>query len=496
MIYRHCWVILLFVSSISYAQNQNEIRAVNNYISFMNESIHGMLIAHRLFETYNQTINQYVDLPDYQLNNYSNADLPDDIFEDPEDWFFEEGINPYNWFERAKRQGQFIGDKRVFLDEKCSQILNILKRTNQKRITIANLLEKSDLRKIENLSKVYTELEEIVAIYDRFYLLYSEINQFIDSQFLSTKVNNSYPKALSDFYSEAKALIHQTRKDQSIRKTDIDAISKKMKSLEVIKIDGKDTDRKQIMTNVSRLYRVFNDYLNDKDVPKQYELYGNHYHYHNVTMLNLTNRYGNGFVSKYNRVAQEKGWIKEMEIPHFYKVIYPKKLDKEELATLDSDQLIEILDKDPPEIKSAPSPIINDDVPITEEIEAPKKEEENIAPIDYNRGIVVHSEVIYVTSDSFDLELYDHLIKDGDRVSIKVNDEWKFKNISLEKEPKVLTIHIKPGQQNFILVHADNTGYQPPNTIAIAYTVNGEKKVINLQTDLENSQMVEIKYGG
>ncbi|MDG2448164.1 MAG: hypothetical protein P8M34_00950, partial [Saprospiraceae bacterium] len=95
-------IMFLFVFGLQaiYAQDKNEVRAVNNYVTFVNESIHGLLIAHRLFEIYNQTVNKYVDLPDYQLNNYSNADLPEDIFRDPEGWFYEES-NPYLLYEAA-----------------------------------------------------------------------------------------------------------------------------------------------------------------------------------------------------------------------------------------------------------------------------------------------------------------------------------------------------------------------------------------------------------
>ena len=111
-----------------------------------------------------------------------------------------------------------------------------------------------------------------------------------------------------------------------------------------------------------------------------------------------------------------------------------------------------------------------------------------------NRNIIVHRERIVIDSLSFDLELYDHLIKDGDRVSININGVWKFRNISLEKTPQIITINIVPGQKNFILIHADNTGYRPPNTVAIAYMNKGERKEINLESDLENSQVVEILY--
>ena len=76
------------------------IQALNNYASFVNESIHGMVIVHRLLENYNQELNKYVDLEGYQINNFGNSDLPRNIFEDPDDWFY--AISPLDWYEIAK----------------------------------------------------------------------------------------------------------------------------------------------------------------------------------------------------------------------------------------------------------------------------------------------------------------------------------------------------------------------------------------------------------
>jgi len=468
-----------------------------------------MLIAQRLFDEYNQTINRYVDLPDYQLNNYSNADLPSDIFEDPEGLFYMDKKNPYLWYRQAERENQFITKNKQNFSDKSKSMGKLLEAVNRKRISIGELLENTDLTTSSNLQKVYGELESVVAMYDQFYKLCADINAHLENSYGALKAQDSYPNNFNNFHQRSRTLISKARRNQPVSSNEVQGLDAQRKALEVIKIDGMETRRKQITTSTTKLVNAFADYSNQKSIPTQYELYGAHYYYHNISMLNLTNRYGNGYVAKYNETAQEKGWIKALEIPHFYKVVYPEKLDKEELAQLDDNKLLDLLEKEVKDIAPKP-PIQIVETPTTKPQErAPantstpnaepvpkKKQKEELPPVDYDRGIIVHSEVIYVTADSFDLELFDHLIKDGDRVSIKVNNEWKFKNISLETDPQTVTIHVKPGQQNFILVHADNTGNRPPNTIAIAYTVNGERKVINLKTDLENSQMVEIKYGG
>jgi hypothetical protein len=67
-------LILLFASSISYSQTSKKLEALNEYVNFTNESVHGLLIIHRLLENSNQEVNKYVDLPNYKINNINNSD--------------------------------------------------------------------------------------------------------------------------------------------------------------------------------------------------------------------------------------------------------------------------------------------------------------------------------------------------------------------------------------------------------------------------------------
>ena len=90
--FKNILVALFFVTIIAgslQAQQQEKLNALNNYVDFSNEGTHGLLIVHRLLENFNKNINKYVDLPDQQINFYSNKDLPQDIFQDDENWFYD-----------------------------------------------------------------------------------------------------------------------------------------------------------------------------------------------------------------------------------------------------------------------------------------------------------------------------------------------------------------------------------------------------------------------
>jgi len=98
---------LFLFQNISRAQDQpSMITALNSYVHYTNESIHGMLIVHRLLENFNQEVNKYVNLQSNQLNFYANKDLPKNIFVDPEMSFYK--ISPYKWYEVVKAESKSL----------------------------------------------------------------------------------------------------------------------------------------------------------------------------------------------------------------------------------------------------------------------------------------------------------------------------------------------------------------------------------------------------
>jgi len=98
--------------------DKEQINAINNFVNYTNECLHGMLITHRLFENYNQDINKYVDLEGYRLNFYNNRDLPWNIFQDPEHWFYE--VSPEELFIQVKNNKSILPEKHYLsLSEKC-----------------------------------------------------------------------------------------------------------------------------------------------------------------------------------------------------------------------------------------------------------------------------------------------------------------------------------------------------------------------------------------
>jgi len=200
-----------------------------------------------------------------------------------------------------------------------------------------------------------------------------------------------------------------------------------------------------------------------------------------VVLLTLMNRYGNGYVTEFNQFLKQYNWpvLHLTEEPHYLKIIYPETTPKELLESpLEDITTLEQLRSEPLDpIRAKPIDTFYTDG------------KERDIPVN-----ITHTHVIYVDSQFFDIQLYDHLIKDGDMVSINVNGEWVYNDISLEKEAKTIQLEVSPTKRNYIMVQAVNEGWRPPNTVGVRYISNGKVENIIIANDLNSAELIEIKY--
>ena len=147
--------------------------------------------------------------------------------------------------------------------------------------------------------------------------------------------------------------------------------------------------------------------------------------------------------------------ILQTEEPHFFKVIYPKKqVQVVKAETLTGGQL--------------PSTI-------------------------RGRQVVVRQSPMMLNDPMMLLEISDYQLSDGDQVSINFNEHWILNEYTLKRKPLKIQLRLRPNQVNYLLIHAENVGTNPPNTTKIAYIYDGEKKVITLSSDTKESEMIEIQ---
>ncbi len=467
------WVWFFFVLGVSGPVNSqpapfnnttdSTLKALNNYVYFVNESIHGLLIVHRLLENFNLDINKYVDLDSYQINFYSNKDLPEDIFEDPEKWFYD--VSPYEWFDIALKESSQLdkgfSDK---LNLDARYIRETISKINGKRFVIEDLIQSRTLSNPDELQQVYDQLEECVELYESFYRAQLRMENMIYSYSHPT---TQYYENMNRLYKDFRVILESIRSQEE---KSIDFYHKKlhttMSSFDISPQAEDNVRRGDISFHLNNINRQVQkalistrNYINDEDVPSEYALYGKFYYYYNSDIINKFNRYGSGVVFEMNTILDVymASVLRFVELPHFYKVIYPRKLEKLNIVTTSESRL--------------------EGLPVSLEGRMIEKKAE--APLAVDNVVI-------------DVDIYDHMIQDGDIVSLNFNGEWILRNHTLTNKPKTVRLTLKPDEVNYLILHAENLGAIPPNTMAISYFINGKKQQYVMESDMNTSEMIEI----
>ena len=442
-------LILNFSKSIAQSNHQNP---VNNYISFANESTHGMLIAHRILEGFNQEVNKFVDLQSNQFNFYGNKDLPKDLFEDPEHWFY--NISPNTWY-TILNNTSWQSPYKSSLDTYARELKYICSQVNQIRFTMEDFMNNNDLTIIENQVEIFSLLHHCASLFDRYYEVNDQLHNLINTLIASEESVSDRKKNYHEIQKLLKSSLEKIRygldSEISSNLNTLQTANQILQS-EVVR-DNRLLDMQQA---VNEGLTILNNYIAQKAIPEKYRLYGPAYYYYNVELASILNRYGKGFVSNANAILSTENaeQILLLEEPHYFQVILPKK----EIPLVQKQEAISIL---------------------------PSKLKE--------REVAISQTKIQVAEKKVLLEIFDHRKEDGDIISLNFNGRWILKEKELRKSPVKLIVELNETGENYLLLHAENLGKIPPNTIAIRYYQEGVRKMVVLNSDLYQSEMIRIQ---
>ena len=98
-----------------------------------------------------------------------------------------------------------------------------------------------------------------------------------------------------------------------------------------------------------------------------------------------------------------------------------------------------------------------------------------------------------VKSDSIVIAVWDRGRIDGDRISLYLNDKLVEEDLTLEKAPHMIVLHLEPGV-NYLTMNALNLGTIPPNTAAMTITTSEGKMTFKVVSDNGKSGAIEIDY--
>ena len=219
----------------------------------------------------------------------------------------------------------------------------------------------------------------------------------------------------------------------------------------------KDPEYLHVLGKAESFAAIAQNYLDGAAIAPEYKLYGRRYFFYNVEMLPEFNYYGRGLVRKLNKWVEDKNFaaLSQFEEPHFFKVLYPKREVPKvaDIAAIQPDKLPEKLN---------------------------------------NREVVIKQKTIDVSPGTITIEVYDHQLADGDIVSLNYNGHWILENYQLRRRARKLTLPLKPSNDNYLILHAVNLGRKPPNTVTLSYVYNGERKSIVMESDMNESEMIQI----
>jgi|GEM_PF-1399557 len=100
----------------------------------------------------------------------------------------------------------------------------------------------------------------------------------------------------------------------------------------------------------------------------------------------------------------------------------------------------------------------------------------------------------YVTTEEFEIEIWDNSVYDHDIISLNINGDWVLDNYEVTKEKTKVKIKLKPNTNNYLILYAQNLGEISPNTAAVGLLVDGKLQRLTISSDLKKCGALNFEY--
>ncbi len=464
-------IAILMMAEPSYAQQVSKEKALNTYIEFLNESVHGLTVAHILFVNYNKDLNKYVDLDSHKINAFmTNQEVGSSIFDNPDISTSDNNTSALQLSKITEQRSQVLNSGEASRYNKLVfDIVQVLNNINSLRFKIETFIASSDLNEKENIYKSYEMLEQAVSYFKSYTAKHDQLVQGLRKNYN----NGSDPvgKHFDEVYDGMSALIADLKKDNNSRLDGyVGSIVSGFDQLTNVDVslNGKQKKLLSEIIDQGKLMALFTtQQINSPNIPDSYFLYGPYYYLHNHVLLSYINSISPGFISKMNNFmsSQDKPYMAYDDKPIIFKVTYPEKMQEiESIATKNAEPLSLEL---PVKVKME---IDDSYAEVTPEVEIPKEPQQ----------------------DYVELEFFDPDLLDRDSISVSWNDEWILTDHKLESTSEKIRFDIDPQKGNSIFILAKNTGIISPNTVGFKYRFNGKGKKTYIKKYLEPNQGYEL----
>jgi hypothetical protein len=101
--------------------------------------------------------------------------------------------------------------------------------------------------------------------------------------------------------------------------------------------------------------------------------------------------------------------------------------------------------------------------------------------------------VIPITGDSVELKFYDNAVVDGDSIAVFLNDRMVFEHVRLNNKPYTIKLSVEDlGDDNEMVMVAENLGTIPPNTSLMVAIVDGQRYEARLESTENSSALIRF----
>ncbi len=459
--------LFLFCScSILGQTNAQSSREITDYVEYLNKCSNGIFLSSYLFENFNAEINKTIDFSQNEQMSFVNSVFPNNFFETEENYTnILYSSRPVNTL-RKKLNSNFSDIAKV------TQKINLqVNKIDRWRFDIESFINTIDIENKEQQLEVYAMLDSAEVMVKTYYKQNNQFTKAFWKRQMTYAKQSEFPQ-LSKIMLDLHAAVYRYgmmlrfQEDGQAKELNEKLISAYGRMNGYTLEKGMNASRtsefnkllQKLKTNSIEAKQLASDFYLSGVVPEDHRAQGKYVYYHNE--FSKTTRFNSpdGTIQVLNEIINllKLPLSHFPEIPYYFKVIYPEKLKEKDLI-VSSDSNVELI---------------------------PDKLKERI--------VTASNRTIRVDSAKIEMNLYDHMIQDGDILSLNFNGDWILENHSLEAKPKKLKLQLNETGKNYLLLHAENVGKRPPNTMAISYYYRGKKKQIMLKSDLNSSELIEI----
>lgn len=107
---------------------------------------------------------------------------------------------------------------------------------------------------------------------------------------------------------------------------------------------------------------------------------------------------------------------------------------------------------------------------------------------------VMQAATIRISTPELTIYVFDNSTIDGDTMSLYFNEGWILDHYGVTKSKYPVKLNLKEGENNYLVMFANNLGRKAPNTAAIQFNDGRSERQFRLSSDLSRCSALNFIY--